>query len=95
MIVRVSPRQCNTGDTVPGYMSKPSGIPTRSKNKNNLECDRSRVSEIKLKRTDTTLDLSQKAKRAKEKKKVVWKGSEREYILAGGGSAAGRLLSHR
>jgi hypothetical protein len=27
------------------------------------------VSEIKLKRTDTTLDLSQKAKRAKEKKK--------------------------
>ena len=29
------------------------------------------VSEIKLKRTDTTLDLSQKAKRAKEKKKKV------------------------
>ncbi|MCV5062728.1 hypothetical protein OFM35_30065, partial [Escherichia coli] len=27
------------------------------------------LSEIKLKRTDTTLDLSQKAKRAKEKKK--------------------------
>jgi hypothetical protein len=27
------------------------------------------LSEIKLKRTDTTLDLSQKAKRAKEEKK--------------------------
>jgi hypothetical protein len=27
------------------------------------------LSEIKLKRTDTTLDLSQKAKRAKEKRK--------------------------
>lgn len=32
------------------------------------------LSEIKLKRTDTTLDLSQKAKRAKEKKKKrEWK----------------------
>ena len=32
------------------------------------------VSEIKLKRTDTTLDLSQKAKRAKEKKEErKWK----------------------
>ena len=34
------------------------------------------VSEIKLKRTDTTLDLSQKAKRAKEKKEK--KNSEKE-----------------
>ena len=32
------------------------------------------LSEIKLKRTDTTLDLSQKAKRAKgKKKKRTWK----------------------
>ena len=29
------------------------------------------VSEIKLKRTDTTLDLSQKAKRAKEEKRKI------------------------
>jgi len=47
-------------------MSKPSDHRTRFKNKNNLECLRRDVSEIKLKRTDTTLDLSQKAKRAKE-----------------------------
>ena len=33
-----------------------------------------KLSEIKLKRTDTTLDLSQKAKRAKEEKK---KGKEK------------------
>jgi len=35
------------------------------------------LSEIKLKRTDTTLDLSQKAKRAgeeKKKKKAKWRG---------------------
>ena len=50
-------------------MSKPSERRPRAKNKNNLECDRSHVSEIKLKRTDTTLDLSQKAKRAKEEKR--------------------------
>ena len=31
---------------------------------------RRRISEIKLKRTDTTLDLSQKAKRARERKKL-------------------------
>ena len=34
-----------------------------------IDVYRSRLSEIKLKRTDTTLDLSQKAKRAEEKKK--------------------------
>ena len=32
------------------------------------------LSEIKLKRTDTTLDLSQKAKRAKEERKRKSKG---------------------
>jgi hypothetical protein len=47
-------------------MSKPSDQKAGFKNKNNLECSRRNVSEIKLKRTDTTLDLSQKAKRAKE-----------------------------
>ena len=42
------------------------------------------LSEIKLKRTDTTLDLSQKAKRAKEEKKRKGPKSRREgqsYIL--------------
>ena len=64
-------------------MSKLSGIPTRSKNKNNLECLRRDVSEIKLKRTDTTLDLSQKAKRAKKKKKeaLARGASENIYCL--------------
>jgi len=65
---RVSLRQCDTSDTVPVRMSKLSGPRTRGKNKNNLECGRSHVSEIKLKRTDTTLDLSQKAKRAEKGK---------------------------
>ena len=35
----------------------------------NLKSSRRNVSEIKLKRTDTTLDLSQKAKRAGERRK--------------------------
>ncbi len=34
-----------------------------------IDFSRGRISEIKLKRTDTTLDLSRKAKRAKERKK--------------------------
>ena len=39
------------------------------------------LSEIKLKRTDTTLDLSQKAKRAgKEKKKTINCRRERTFI---------------
>jgi hypothetical protein len=51
---------------VPEKMSKPRASPAGFKNKDNLEFSRRKVSEIKLKRTDTTLDLSQKAKRAKE-----------------------------
>ena len=43
------------------------------------------LSEIKLKRTDTTLDLSQKAKRAEERKKKgngnVWEKSPFIYLL--------------
>ena len=35
-----------------------------------IELPRRAISEIKLKRTDTTLDLSQKAKRAKEEKSL-------------------------
>ena len=49
------------------------------------------VSVFTLKRTDTTLDLSQKAKRAKEerKKKNVEKGGrEGIYTLRGGGVLA-------
>ena len=38
------------------------------------------LSAIKLKRTDTTLDLSQKAKRAKEEKKSEGVGKWRDYI---------------
>jgi hypothetical protein len=60
-------------------MSKPSDHRTSFKNKNNLECSRRNVSEIKLKRTDTTLDLSQKAKRAKEEKRRARDG---QFIYA-------------
>ena len=42
-------------------MRKHRGHRTRCKNKNNLEWVLGPVSEIKLKRTDTTLDLSQMA----------------------------------
>jgi len=77
--VRVSWRQCNTSDTVRKDMSKPSGPSSSFKNKYNLECHRSDVSEIKLKRTDTTLDLSQKAKRAEEKRRAKGVG-EGVYI---------------
>ena len=43
------------------------------------------LSEIKLKRTDTTLDLSQKAKRAGEEKEKVkeWRGEPGIYMLRG------------
>jgi len=67
--VRVDWRQCNTSDTVPSIMRKHSGLTTFDKNSIILECSRRNVSEIKLKRTDTTLDLSQKAKEAWEKRK--------------------------
>lgn len=48
------------------------------------------LSEIKLKRTDTTLDLSQKAKRAgEEKKKEIKRGrGEVAYIGFQGGSVS-------
>ena len=41
-------------------MGKPSGLSASSKKKNNIEWARRLVSDIKLKRTDTTLDLSQR-----------------------------------
>ena len=71
----------DTGDTVSATMSKPRELQTAFKNKNNLECSRRNVSEIKLKRTDTTLDLSQKAKRAKERKRRTRDG---EFIYPSG-----------
>ena len=43
-----------------------------------IELSRRTVSAIKLKRTDTTLDLSQKAKRAVEKK--IWPHLLRKFI---------------
>jgi hypothetical protein len=56
---RVTRRQCNTENTVEEDTGKPGGLLPRDKNKYNLCVDRSQLSEIKLKRTDTTLDLSQ------------------------------------
>ena len=57
--LRVNWRQCNTSDTVgPSIASKRQG-PRANKNKiNRKNRFRRTVSEIKLKRTDTTLDLS-------------------------------------
>jgi hypothetical protein len=57
--VRIAWRQWSTKDTVETFMSKLSGRSPRDKNKYN-QCYHCRgISEIKLKRTDTTLDLSQ------------------------------------
>jgi hypothetical protein len=71
-------------------MSKPREQLAGFKNKNNLECSRRNVSEIKLKRTDTTLDLSQKAKRAKEGKRRA-RAARLKYIS--GGASGWRYLS--
>jgi hypothetical protein len=57
--VRVAEKKCNTPNTVEGSMSKPRGNQPRDKNKINQSSFNRRISEIKLKRTDTTLDLSQ------------------------------------
>jgi len=57
--VRIDWRQCNTSDTVEASICKQRGKPPGGKNKNNLDAKRISLSEIKLKRTDTTLDLSQ------------------------------------
>ena len=68
--VRVAWRQCNTRDTVEddhGQAQREVLLMTKISIITILL--RRVVSEIKLKRTDTTLDLSQKAKRAKEKRK--------------------------
>ena len=68
--VRVAWRQCNTRDTVADDHGQAQREVRRvTKIRLITILLRRAVSEIKLKRTDTTLDLSQKAKRAEEKKK--------------------------
>jgi hypothetical protein len=62
-------------------MSKPREPSAGFKNKNNHRGFRGTVPEIKLKRTDTTLDLSQKAKRAKEEKRRA-RGGRIIYLLS-------------
>jgi hypothetical protein len=57
--VRVTDRQCNNRNTMVRDIGKPSGPQPGKKNKYNQCVSRRRLSEIKLKRTDTTLDLSQ------------------------------------
>jgi len=57
--IRVTDRQCNSRNTVILYVGKPRGTKSGKKNKYNQCVSRRRLSEIKLKRTDTTLDLSQ------------------------------------
>ncbi|KAK4191264.1 hypothetical protein QBC35DRAFT_25747 [Podospora australis] len=80
---RVAWRQCNTRDTVAGDRGQAQRKASRETKIRIITILLRRVvSEIKLKRTDTTLDLSQKAKRAKEEKKEnkqSWAGG-REYI---------------
>ena len=74
--VRVAWRQCNTRDTVAddhGQAQREVHRGTKISIINNLV--RRPVSEIKLIRTDTTLDLSQKGREAEEKKR---KGKEME-----------------
>ncbi|KAJ5760846.1 hypothetical protein N7520_008002 [Penicillium odoratum] len=64
----------------------------RSKNENNQCVSRRKLSEIKLKRTDTTLDLSQLAKRAgKEKRKEEMEEGGRRYLYPQAEDASGNL----
>ena len=82
--VRVAWRQCNTRDTVADDHEQAQREVSRVIKIRIITIVLRRVlSEIKLKRTDTTLDLSQKAKRAKEKKKKrilkIWRASN-DYI---------------
>ena len=75
--VRVAWRQCNTRDTVEDdHRQAQREVLRRPKIRIIKILLRRVVSEIKLKRTDTTLVLSQKAKRAKEKKKKGFKCRE-------------------
>ena len=74
--VRIAWRQCNTRDTVAddhGQAQREVHRGTKISIINNLV--RRPVSEIKLIRTDTTLDLSQKGREAEEKKR---KGMEKK-----------------
>jgi hypothetical protein len=69
-VVRVAGRQCNTQDTVEddhGQAQREVDRGTKISIITNVL--RRALPEIKLKRTDTTLDLSQKAKRAEEKRR--------------------------
>ena len=80
---RVAWRQCDTRDTVVsdhGQAQREAHRVTKISIINNLT-HRS-VSEIKLIRTDTTLDLSQKAEKLKKKreKKRKWRERRAEYI---------------
>ena len=94
--IRVISRQCDTSDTVSSGMRKHRGHRTRCKNKNNLEWVLGPVSEIKLKRTDTTLDLSQMAKRGwREKEKKFDEGSQAFMFAQAGQILASCWLSHQ
>src|SRR4051812_48520657 len=67
---RIAWRQCNTRDTVEDDHGQAQRKFYRGTKISIIKILLRRVvSEIKLKKTDNTLDLSQKAKRAKEKKK--------------------------
>ncbi|KAJ5762383.1 uncharacterized protein N7511_005765, partial [Penicillium nucicola] len=52
-------KKCKPDDTVQRDMRKHRGQVAGSKNENNQSVSKRKLSEIKLKRTDTTLDLSQ------------------------------------
>ena len=86
---RVISRQCDTSDTVLSSMRKHRGNRTRCKNKNNLEWVLGPVSEIKLKRTDTTLDLSQMAKRDWRGKKKKFDGDGQGFYRRAGANNLG------
>ncbi|KAM6480912.1 hypothetical protein HDV62DRAFT_364411 [Trichoderma sp. SZMC 28011] len=68
---RITRKQCNTRDTVgrrTHAQAQRETLPVKPKIRVIKKVSLGDVSEIKLKRTDTTLDLSQKAKRAEEEK---------------------------
>ena len=78
---RVNRRQCKTGDTVQSSVYKYRGWTASDKNKYNRDNGLDRLLAIKLERTDTTLDLSQKAKRAAEE--IEGGGRDSIYTFVG------------
>ena len=92
IVICITRRQCKASDTVPEiHCASTEGFDQRDPKMRLINVLFLRtISEIKLKRTDTTLDLSQKAKRAGEKEKEEEEVVEEANICTLATGATGR-----